>query len=319
MRSSRNKQRRAGYAAIVTVLTVAIAACSSAPDPPEAIVAIKNEAARFIEFGNAEFDRANYELALQNFELALTRNTSVDHLPGIAGSRNSIGRVYAALGDIERAQAEYEEAERIARQAGAPNVEAQALSNMGELQLRAGADEAAFDLFTRAEQLSDEGTPDPVLIHNLGTAYARLGDLDRAAAQFERAAAINEEARSWRDLASNYYMLASVAARRNDLDAAQRFAERALDEDKRAEHIPGIAADLAALGQIHQRLSEYEVAYDYYLRASRVAITLNVAADVIDYLRSAAEVASELGLRNEAAELSAQADLVAERMAAAQQ
>lgn len=319
MQSSNNNHRRAGYAAFITVAAVTIAACSSAPDPPEAIVAIKNEAARFIEFGNVEFDRANYDLALQNFELALTRNTSVDHLPGIAGSRNSIGRVYAALGQVQRAQAEYEEAERIARQAGAPNVEAQALSNMGELQLRAGADEAAFDLFTRAEQLSDEGTLDPVLIHNIGTAYARLGDLDRAAAQFERAAAINEEARSWRDLASNYYMLASVAARRDDLSAAQQFAERALEEDKRAEHIPGIAADLAALGQIHQRLAEYELAYDYYLRASRVAITLNLAADVVEYLQSAAEVATELGLQDEAAELQAQADLVTGRMEAAPQ
>ena len=101
-------------------------------------MARKNQAVRYTEFGNAYFQAANFEMALNFFELALQENIAVDNLPGIAKSYNSIGRVYAATENYASAQDRYQMAMEFAELADDTKTVTQTLINRGELHLRKG-------------------------------------------------------------------------------------------------------------------------------------------------------------------------------------
>ncbi|MFW5827194.1 MAG: tetratricopeptide repeat protein [Alkalispirochaeta sp.] len=308
-----SSKRFAPLGALVLVVVV-LAGCSSAPDPPDYEVATKNRASQLAEYGNARFEAGDYEMARRFFEEALRENISVDHLPGIAKSHNSLSRVYAITGNLNEAAERAELALEFSRLGDDQEQEMQAQVNLGEVALRNGETEAAREAFEVARQIADQRDEpiDPILLHNLGTVYAQSGDLDQAEAYFEQARAANEEAGNWRELASNYYMLASIASRQNDFETAQTRAESALDADKRAEHAPGIAADLFALGKIRARRNDDNDAYQYYLRALRVYLAVNDARGSAEVLAELETTARRIGKESEAEEFGAQRQRILE-------
>jgi tetratricopeptide (TPR) repeat protein len=277
--------------------------CSSAPDTPEHVVARKNQAARYAEFGNAQFNQGNYDLALRYFDLALTENVAVDNLPGIAQSYNSIGRVYSITGNQAEARTNFLTAIQFADLAENPEHRMQAHVNLGVVALQTGDTSTALEFFQLAQEAidADQARPSAVLYHSMGTLYARQDQFDRAREQLERAREINEKAGEWTELAGNHYMLASVASRQERFDEAYREANRALEYDKRAENSPGIASDLHALGTISERRGNHDDAYQYYLRSLRIYLALNQARPAAELLGRLEEVARRTGREEEAA------------------
>ncbi|MFW5694474.1 MAG: tetratricopeptide repeat protein [Alkalispirochaeta sp.] len=302
------------FPALLLSALVIVAGCSSAPDPPDYEVATKNRASQLAEYGNARFQAGDYEMARRFFEEALRENISVDHLPGIAKSHNSLSRVYAITGNLTEAMERAERALEFARIGDDREQEMQAHVNLGEVALRNGDSDAARAAFSEAERIAEarDESLDPILLHNLGTVYAQTGDLDQAEAYFNKARSGNQEAGNWQELASNYYMLASIASRRNDFDTAQNLAESALESDKRAEHAPGIAADLFALGKIRSRQNDDDDAYQYYLRALRVYLAVNDARGSAEVLAALESTAARLDRDSEAREFAAQRQRILE-------
>jgi tetratricopeptide (TPR) repeat protein len=302
MHTFRLRATRHLAALLIALAAVVVSGCSSSPDTPDAEMARKNQAARYTEFGNGYFQAADFEMALNFFELALQENIAVDNLPGIAKSYNSIGRVYAATENYDSAEERYRMAMEFAELADDSAVMTQTLINQGELSLRRGDTATALTLFERARDRSEDAdeAADPVLYHNLGTLYARNEDFAAAIEHLETARTLNEEADDWNELASNYFMLASIASRRGDYDTARDHALRALEYDKRAENSPGIAGDLNALGAISERQERSEDAYQYYLRSLRIYLSLNRATESLAVLDRLVVVADELGRTDEA-------------------
>lgn len=242
-------------AAAVLVALVILAGCSSAPSVPEETLTRRNQAARFAEAGNGQFNQGNYPLALRYFTMALNENTAIDFLPGIARSHNSLGRVYAAAGQPRDAEDNYRTALAVARLAEDGEQEMQSLVNLGVLALSAGLIDDAIQYFDSAQRVITEERAEEsaILLHGRGTILARQQQFAEARELFEEAQRINRDRSNWVELASNYYMLASLASRQQQFDDAYTLANRALEFDRRAEHSPGIAADLLALGIISQR------------------------------------------------------------------
>ncbi|MEX2443347.1 MAG: tetratricopeptide repeat protein [Alkalispirochaeta sp.] len=302
--------------AIALAIAVVVLGCSSAPDPPDYEVTTKNRASQLAEYGNARFRAGDYEMARRFFEEALQENISVDNLPGIAKSHNSLARVYGITGNLEEATERAELALEFARIADDQEQEMQAHINLGELALRSDDTARARTEFEEARSIAEDrdGPLDPILLHNLGTVYAQSGDFEQAETYFTQARSINEEAQNWRELASNYYMLASLASRQEDYESARTLAEAALESDKRAEYAPGIAADLFALGKIHRRLSDDDGAYQYYLRALRVYLAVNDARAGAEVLAELHATADRLGRNTEADEFAAQRERILEAL-----
>ena len=286
----------------LAVLILAPTGCSSAPDTPEHTVTRKNQAARYAEFGNTQFNQGNYDLALRYFDLALAENIAVDNLTGIAQSYNSIGRVYSITGNPAEARTNFLTAIKFAELADNTEHRMQAQVNLGVVAMQTGDTRAAREFFQLAQETidADLAQPSAVLHHSMGTLYAREGQFDRAREELERARDINKESGAWTELAGNHYMLASVASRQGLFDDAYREANRALEYDKRAEHSPGIASDLHALGTISERRGNLEDAYQYYLRSLRVYLALNQARPAAELLGNLEEVAQRTGREEEA-------------------
>lgn len=295
-------------------MLLALAGCSSAPDAPEYEVAVKNQATRYTEFGNSYFTQGDYPMALQFFDLALQENLSVDNLSGIAKSYNSIARVYSATGELEAARNNLRLAMEHAVLAEDAEQEMQAYINRGEVALRAGEEDAALADFQRAETLmsSEEGLENPILMHNLGTLYARQDQFTPATSLLQAARDINQAEKNWRELASNYFMLASVSSRQGQFERARNYAQAALENDKKAEYSPGIAADLQALGRIAERLGEDQEAYQLYLRSLRVYLSINDGPGSLSVLTALEGVAGRSGRTEEAAEFAAERERIRE-------
>lgn len=312
-----HSRRRIGRVLALLGVLVALAACSSAPDPPDRVLERRNRAAQLATAGNASFARGDLDLALQYFRLALDENVAIDYREGIAQSYNSIGRVLAAGGRIEDAAQAYDTALEIASAEDLAAVEVRTLTNLGELALRRGETARALELFEAAEErrLAGEQPLDTVLLHNIGTLYARLEQFDTAVEYLTRALAANSEAGEWVEIASNHYMLASVASRRGNLDEARRHAFEALEYDRRAENSPGIAADLHAIAQIADRGGDSEMAYRYTVRALQIFVALDDAARTLEMLSAAERLATVTGRDAEAREYARQRHLIEARLA----
>lgn len=294
-------------ATAVIVLTV-LGACSSAPDPPAESRRVRDRAAEYATIGNGYFQRANYEMALQFFELGLSENMLVDHLPGIVRSHNSIAKVYLAVGRFDAAGAELNRALEIARDLDAPQELAKTHTLLGELAMRMENNQAALSELNRAREILLEAAfeVDSVLLHNLGTAHARNAEYSDAERYLRQALDKNLTDNSWAKTAGNYYMLSSIASRQGDFDRALQLMEQALAFDKRAENSIGIAADLVGVGRIYERKEQLDEAYPFYLRALRIYLGLNLAAPTADTLGTLERVAEELGRTEEAEEFGSQ-------------
>ncbi|TVR74289.1 MAG: tetratricopeptide repeat protein [Spirochaetaceae bacterium] len=300
-----------GVVLLVALFPLLFAACRSAPEP-EQEVSRKNQAARFAEFGNTQYNRGNYDLALRYFDLSLAENVAIDNLPGIAQSYNSIGRVFIAAGNTREAEANFRSAIQFADLAGSSEHRMQAHVNLAVVALQNDDEESArqyLDL-ARAAVEAREAKPNSILYHNLGILYARQNRFDEARSNIDRARSLNQEDRRWPELASNHYMLASILSRQGRYPEALEEAKRALDYDKRAENSPGIAADLYALGKISANMEDHEDAYQYYLRSLRIHLALNQPGPSMELLALLEETALRTNREQEAVEFAAQRERI---------
>lgn len=296
---------------VVLAIVVSLAGCRSSPEP-EREMSRKNQAARYAEFGNTQYNRGNFDLALRYFDLALAENVAIDNLPGIAQSYNSIGRVYSAVGNLPEAEASFLTAVEFAELAGHREHRMQAHVNLGVVALQRNDSASAREFFStaRAAVNAGEAKPNAILYHNMGILYARENEFERAHEYIGRARDLNREHHRWPELASNHYMLASILSRQQRFAEALVQAERALEYDKRAENSPGIAADLYALGVISTRMDAHEDAYQYYLRSLRVYLALNQHKPALRLLGYLEETARITGREAEAEEFLVQQDRI---------
>lgn len=309
---------RAGLSAAVALAALAIAAagsaCSSAPKRPSEVVAVKNEAADYSRLADGFLAAGQYASALQYYGEALTSNLSVDNIEGSIIARSSLGRVYLALRQYNDAERELGDALEDARAFGKPALIALCLSNLGELRY-AGNDKAAADsLFTEAETLAVSNEAVVALVaHNRGVVAMSRGDYAAAEAFLAKSAALNERARRLSELASDRYVLASVAHAKGDLPGAIAWAGKALAADKAAENAPGIGADLEALAQLHRKAGHDDIAFDLYRRAFGVWLSLNRESDGERCLVALADLAASLGKESYLARYQALLDKVRAR------
>ena len=305
-RSTRSYPRRLPGAALAAAVCLgALVSCSTAPKPSEVVTDTRNRAAEATLIGNSWLRQGRYDLALRYFTEALQLNASVDNQEGVIRSTNSIGRVDMALGDLDEAERLFA---RAAAQADGGKQELVVLSqtNLGELHLERGEADLALAVFEKLLALPPAGgmtdEQRAVLYHDRGTARRNLGDLAGAREDLEKSLAMNLAARRSEAAAADYYMIASVDARQEDLEAADAALKLALGLDKKVENSTGIAKDLYALGVVSMRRGDPVSARDYFERAYGVSTTLSMKADMRKALAGLVGAAEALGRTAEAEE-----------------
>ncbi len=290
-------------AATVIAAALLLAACSSAPKARLENDTVKNEAAQYAAAGNRYFTRGDYADARKFFELSLRDNLSIYNEPGMARSYNSLGKVALAVGDLDGAEADFENAFGLASRLGDSELLAETEGNLGELKLARGDPGAALVAFRAAlAKLTDpQSLVAARLYHNIGAAYKELGTYPSALESLNHALSLHIALKAVGEQASDYYMIASVYSKEGDLKQAVDYASRALAADQKMENAPGIGSDLLALGLIAEKAGDLQTAYRRYYSSFQVYESIGMVANVKELLAKLVTVAGELGRADDAA------------------
>jgi protein O-GlcNAc transferase len=253
-----------------------IVSCSSAPPKSDTVTTVRDQAAQNSSYAEAYFRQGRYDLALQFFTQSLNQNTSIDNGDGITQSYVAIGKTYMAMGSLDMAEDILFKARERARTASS-SLFFLASGSLGELYLAKGDPQKALAVFEEAlAKPASSRTPAQTaqLYHNLGTAQKTLGNLAGALEYFDKSLEINTANKLIESAAADHYMIASVYSLQARYKEAVKSAETALSLDKKIESPPGIAQDLYALGLIATRRKDQAAAYDYFQRSYLVFVTL---------------------------------------------
>lgn len=263
-------------------------ACSSAPAPVTSINSRKNMAADNMRYGNAAYDQADYEKALQFFLLALENNTLADFEEGMVKCYHSIAKTFLALGKRDDSRRALENAQRILTFLQSKDLQAQQLFHQASLALEEGQiarAEEAIDQALQLNQATDNRAQRAVLYHGLGM-VKRAAGLKTSSNQlfvaalgyFQQAQKINESLMAYTELAANHYMQGMVYLSLGDWGKAGENLTQALQYDRKMENTMGIALDHRALGQLAAIQTDWNLAVAHHLRSYRILLTLNDAA-----------------------------------------
>ena len=270
-----NEKRLRAGAGLAFCITLMVS-CSSAPPKSDTVTAVRDQAAQNSGYAEAYFRQGRYDLALQFFTQSLNENTSIDNVEGITQSYVAIGKTYVAMGSLDMAEDILLRARERARGAS-PSLLFISSSSLGELYLAKGDPQKALAVFEEALAMpAASRTPAQTaqLNHNLGTAQKALANFAAALAYFNKSLEINAANKLIEPAAADHYMIASVYSLQGRYEEAAKNAETALALDKKVESSPGIAQDLYALGLIATRRRDTAAAYDYFQRSYLVFVTL---------------------------------------------
>lgn len=272
------------YSAVILVLLL-LGACSTLPGKEDnKIVETKNKAAESLNKGIFQFNAGRYDRALVLFEQALILNSSLDYEEGVVTVLNSIARTKLILGDEDEALSLLNKAMETAKRLGDESLVLISSGNLAEFYIKTG------DLI-KAEIILEEKLPDPTVIDTdeealLGQKYSLLlrkrKQYDRSLIYLQSTLNYHMEKDSFKELASDYYMMASIHSLKKEYEQAISFGKKALQYDKMIEYPQGIAADLDALSIIFEKAGQSEQAVIYTQRYKSVIDAINAINQIED-------------------------------------
>ncbi|GAB4348283.1 MAG: hypothetical protein Kow006_08820 [Gammaproteobacteria bacterium] len=249
----------------ILVLTLGLQACASAPPGAPLLEARQKEEERAQE----RFRSGDLAEAASHFERAVTLAEMAADQGSVIANLLNLGTALMLMGDYERARPVLERSESEARALGRHDLEARALSALGELAYRNGDPAAARNRYRQL--LSDPDlAKSPALrsaaLNGLFLLEMRANRLETAERHLEQAErqmdALTEVGRS-----AVLLNRATLELRRGRYAASVATAEQALAIDRAAAYSPGIAADLELLGECYRRMGETDKARLYLRQA----------------------------------------------------
>jgi tetratricopeptide (TPR) repeat protein len=181
--------------------------------------------------GNVAYYRADYGDAEVLYDQSRAIYERSGDQSGATDMLNNLGGVYLHVGRWDEALARYQRALELRERMGDPYGVGQMHNNIGEAQRLRGDLPAAIAAFQRAAAIwKDIGHASevPLALINLGAAEIESGDPTAGRAQLLTAERLFAEVGSSLYLPDLYRFLASAELALNDLEAAERAAERSL-------------------------------------------------------------------------------------------
>ena len=141
------------------------------------------------------------------------------------------------------------------------------IKRLGDICRSAGMYALAINCYNRALSLCRDQVLRPVLQNNLGQAYARQGDLARAAFYYKKSACSFEKDGDHIGLAHVLGNLGSAYRQNRDWDQAIEYCYRSLKTFEEKSDDLGIAQMTGSLGRIYADMGERDLAARYFERS----------------------------------------------------
>ena len=138
------------------------------------------------------------------------------------------------------------------------------IKRLGDICRSTGLYSLAISAYNRALSLCSDPVLRPVLQNNLGQAYARQGDLARAAFYYKKSACCFEKSEDLLGLAHVLGNLGSAYRQNRDWDRAIEYCYRSLKTFEEQGDDLGIAQMTGSLGRIYADMGERDLATRYF-------------------------------------------------------
>jgi tetratricopeptide (TPR) repeat protein len=141
------------------------------------------------------------------------------------------------------------------------------IKRLGDICRKAGLHALAIKSYNRALTLSRDPILRPVLLNNLGQAYARQGDLSRSAVYYQKAVSGFEVAGDQSGMAHVLGNLGSAYRRKRDWENAIEYSYRSLKTFQESGDALGAAQMTGSLGRVYAEMGERDLAARYFERS----------------------------------------------------
>jgi adenylate cyclase len=247
---------------------------------------------------------AAYPEAIAAYDRALELLPTADRwAPLRAKLAVQLGAVRERLGEYARARADFDTGLALARVAGDPMIEAQALDGLGLIARRKGdyaeAEVLGKDALAIATAQGNRAGSARAWVQ-LGTLAAYQSHFDVAIERLEAALPLYEELGDRNGLAACVNSLGVVATLQDDFAAAAGYFERALALARELGDREGVGMFLSNLGVIAENREDYEAATRYYQEGLQIGREINARQLVISVTLGLGDVAAATDQRVEA-------------------
>jgi len=242
-----------------------ISACSSAPKTPPQSLVVRNEAGRLVLLGAKALREGQSAAAREYYAEAYRMYTFVDEPEGRIRALDGLGRVPG--GDFDA----WQKAQEIAQDYGDETLIALASLLIAERNISSrdpASVERAVNLLNQAiEKLGSRQNDKARALRLYGSALKQVQRYEDAIQAIKIAIDIDNKNKAFIELASDYYLLASIYSKQGDYSAAITYLTSAIDFDRRSENGSGLGSDYLALGTVYEKAGDLEKARLNYQKA----------------------------------------------------
>lgn len=257
----------------------------------------------YLNVGELEFDKGELLKAIKFYELALDLLKEHRFKRYEAHALKKIAEVYFQMDDCERAQQHYISALAIEEELNSVHEKARTFSNMAWCYMN----QRAFELgeryanFSMAIMKSVKDKVGIAFVHNLmGNLALRQGQFEKALLYFDSALHVRREYKLYLYEASTLENKGYVYEAKGDLINMRIVEEEAIKIYERIENPVRLSNAYNNMGSLLTRLNSLQEASSYFLKAERIATTINFLPELRDSYLGLAKIKKAQGAYTEA-------------------
>lgn len=252
---------------------ILLSSCSSAPRNPGDIDIIRAQAEHWLETGNKEATRGNFENALLILTEAKRQAVLVDDISLIVRVCLSKGNVLLSMGRTDEAFSQWERAVFEAELLGDRELLAVSKIFLIRGNLTSGREPpqtVLSEVIRESANLRSNRIFIAFAWQTRGLALRQLGSFREAEDAFMRSLDIHQRERNLENAAFDWFSIASIRSLAGNTGGAIEALQNSIAFDRRIENSWGLASSYRAMGDVLRRAGRENEAVTAYLRARAI-------------------------------------------------
>ncbi|HEX7330636.1 MAG TPA: CHAT domain-containing tetratricopeptide repeat protein [Pyrinomonadaceae bacterium] len=218
----------------------------------------------------------SYQQAIEQYQASLAIWHNLDDKLMEAFTLHEVGMIYGDIGQYQKAIDAHSRAAALYREMKVPKGEADVLVNIGWVFGELGDTQNRLATYDRAAEVYQTvGEIDPVLISNIASTYANMGEYQRALDIHFRVLKMRRVTDDHHGLGITLRSIGTCYEGLGDNQKALDFYNQSLEYMRKAGNHFYTATTLSRLGLLYNRLNQKEKALDYFHQTLKIQQTIN--------------------------------------------
>jgi tetratricopeptide (TPR) repeat protein len=214
--------------------------------------------------------KGDFDLSLENYQLALSIREKFKNEPEIAGLLNDIGVIHASKGDFDLALEFLQRSLKTYDKLGIERPTVKLFNNIGLIYAYKGELDRALEYYQNSLKLGEKFGDKQVtatLLLNMGHIYLNKGDLNLSTDYFQRSLTQYEELDSKFEIATCLMNMGTIFERKGDLSDSLEAYTRSLELFEELGNKLSTAAIFNNIGNVFLTRGDVDEAISYYKKS----------------------------------------------------